>query len=349
MASQSETGKSVVYYAPGDVRIEDMKPIDSTGDGEVTIRVEACAICGTDIKSYLKGNPRIKPPMIMGHEFCGEIIEVGENVEGYKAGQRVTMATTIGCGDCIYCNQGRTNLCRNAEAMGFHYPGAMAPYIKIPAKAVRQGHLVDVGDLDSELGALGEPLSCVINGLSRVPMEKIKSALVLGLGPLGMLHAVTIKQKGVPDVCCVEFPGRRAEMAREMGFTVIDPADIDEKYLDLSQGEGFDLVVITAPSNQVQSKAMMYAKKGGYVSYFASRPVGDEFITINSRTLHYNELIVYGTSDSTVEHVKEAVRMLRNNPEAYRPLITHKLSMSDFHKAMDIIKGGSAVKVVLLP
>ena len=93
---------------------------------------------------------------------------------------------------------------------------------------------------------------------------------------------------------------------------------------------------------------MMYAK-GRICIIFCKPSVGDEFITINSRTLHYNELIVYGTSDSTVEHVKEAVRMLRNNPEAYRPLITHKLSMSEFHKAMDIIKGGSAVKVVLLP
>jgi L-iditol 2-dehydrogenase len=349
MANNAGAGNSVVYYAPGDVRIEEMKPIESTGDGEVTIKVEACAICGTDIKSYLKGNPRIKPPMIMGHEFCGEIIEVGSNANGYKVGQRVTMATTIGCADCIYCNQGRTNLCRSAEAIGFHYPGAMAAYVKIPAKAVRQGHLVDVGELDSDLAALGEPLSCVVNGLGRVPIEKIGSALVLGLGPLGMLHAVTLRQKGVEDVSCVEFPGRRAQMAREMGFTVVDPANIDNACLDLSQGEGFDLVVITAPSNQVQSNAMKYAKKGGYVSYFASLPVGDEFININSRTLHYNELIAYGTSDSTAEHVKEAVSMLRKNPDAYRPLVTHKLSMTEFHKAMDIIKEGSAVKVVLVP
>ena len=193
MANNTGAGNSVVYYAPGDVRIEEMKPIESTGDGEVTIKVEACAICGTDIKSYLKGNPRIKPPMIMGHEFCGEIIEVGSNVDGYKVGQRVTMATTIGCGECIYCNQGRTNLCRSAEAIGFHYPGAMAAYVKIPAKAVRQGHLVEVGDLDCDLGSLGEPLSCVINGLSRVPIEK-SVCTGAGLGVAGMLHAVTLKQ-----------------------------------------------------------------------------------------------------------------------------------------------------------
>lgn len=349
MSKQSDKKKCVVYYAPGDVRIEEGPPPGTPEQGEVIIEVESCAICGTDIKSFRVGNPRIKPPMIMGHEFCGEIIAVGSGVTDYSPGQRVTMATTIGCGDCVYCNQGRTNLCRSAEAIGFHYPGAMAPYLRIPAKAVRQGHLVDVGDLDCDLAALGEPLSCVINGLGRLPIEKIKSALVLGLGPLGLLHAVTLKQKGVSQVTCVEFPGRRADLAREMGFTVIDPTDIDDRYLEMTDGEGFDLVVITAPSNQVQAKAVMYAKKGGYVSYFASLPVGDEYLNLNSRTVHYNELIVYGTSDSTVEHVKEAVRLLRQDPDAYRPLITHGLPMEDFHRAMDIIKEGSAVKIVLKP
>lgn len=343
------SGKCVTYHAPLDVRIEDMTPLGRPGRGEVIIKIEAAAICGTDIKSYLKGNPRIQPPMTMGHEFCGEIVEADSEVDGYQVGQRVTMATTIGCGTCFYCNQGRTNLCRSAEAIGFHYPGAMASFLRIPAKAVRQGHLVEVKDLESDLASLSEPLSCVINGLGRLPIEKIKSALVLGLGPLGLLHAVTLKQKGVSNICCVEFPGRRAEIAGEMGFTVAAPADIDDSYLKLSQGEGFDLVVITAPSNQVQSKAVMYARKGGYVSFFASLPVGDEFVAINSRTIHYNELIVYGTSDSTVEHVKEAVRLLKQNPDGFRPLITHKLPMGEFHQAMDIIKGGSAVKVVLIP
>lgn len=348
MSDKNYQGDSVVYYAPGDVRIEAGKPPQKAQAGEVTIRVEACAICGTDIKSFNVGNPRIQPPMVMGHEFCGEIMEVGPGVDHYKVGQRVSMATTIGCGDCVYCNKGRTNLCRSAEAIGFHYPGAMAPFLTIPAKAVRQNHLVDVGDLDAELAALGEPLSCAINGLGRLPMEEIESALVLGLGPLGFLHAVTLRQKGVKQIVCVEFPGKRTDLARKMGYLVIDPGQIDQVYLDHSQGEGFDLVVITAPSNQVQGKAVMYARKGGYVSFFASMPVGDEYLHLNSRTLHYNELIAYGTSDSTVKHVEEAISLIRKDPDAYRPLVTHKLAMNEFHRAMDIIKAGEAVKIVLM-
>jgi L-iditol 2-dehydrogenase len=340
---------SVVYYAPQDVRIEAMSSLPQVEAGEVLIKIESCAICGTDIKSYFKGNPRIKPPMTMGHEFCGAIVEMGSGVEGYSVGQRVTMATTIGCGECYYCKKGKTNLCKSAEAMGFHYPGAMAPYIKIPAKAVRQKHLVDVGDLNATVAALSEPMSCAINNISRFPQEQVESALVIGLGPLGILHAVTLRERGVQNICCVEFPGKRTDMMKQLGFTMVTPDEIDLKYKDLSKGEGFDLVVVTAPHNGSQGKAPMFARKGGYVSFFASLPVGDEMVSINSRTIHYNELIVYGTSDSTVKHVQEAVRLLKANPDGFKPLITHVMPFNDFHKAMDEIKAGNAVKIVLIP
>jgi L-iditol 2-dehydrogenase len=286
----------------------------------------------------------------MGHEFCGTIVETGRNADNYRVGQRVTMATTVGCGECYYCKKGKTNLCRSSEAMGFHYPGAMAPYIRIPEKAVRQNHLIDVGDLDAKIASLSEPMSCAMNDISRVPEDELENVLILGLGPLGMLHAVCIREKGVKNIVCVEFPGKRSDMARAMGFkTVLTPDEIDMAYKDLTNGEGFDLVIITAPSNEVQSKAPMYARKGGYVSYFASLPMGSEMLNMNSRTIHYNELVLYGTSDSTVKNVKEAVSLLKKNPEGFMPLITHVMPFSDFHKAMDEIKAGNAVKIVLVP
>ncbi|NLP00313.1 MAG: alcohol dehydrogenase catalytic domain-containing protein [Clostridiaceae bacterium] len=349
MNAETSDGLCVNFYAPGDVRIEEMKEIPITGEGEVLVKVEACAICGTDVKSFLVGNPRIKPPQVMGHEFCGTIVEIGKGVDNYSIGQRVTMATTIGCGECIYCRKGRTNLCRSAEAMGFHYPGAMGPYIKIPAKAVRQGHLVDVGNLDAVVASLSEPMSCAMNDISRVPIEELKSVLIIGLGPLGLLHAVCLREKGVKNIICVEFPGKRTDMAKEMGFTTLVPDELDDNYKKFTESEGFDLVIVTAPHNASQGKAPAYARKGGYVSLFASLPVKDEMLSISSRTIHYNELILYGTSDSTVKHVEAAVELLRRNPERFKPLITHVMPMSDFHKAMDVIKAGDAVKIVLVP
>lgn len=346
MNTNSDT---VVYYAPLDVRIEKNTKGSVLGEGDVLVKVEACAICGTDIKSYFKGNPRIKPPRIMGHEFCGTITKTGKDVMGYHTGQRVTMATTIGCGSCMYCKSGKTNLCRSAEAIGFHYDGAMAPYVLIPKKAVQQGHLVDVGDLDAELASISEPLSCVMNGLGRLPIHEIESALVMGLGPLGLLHSLTLKNKGVKKICCVDFPGKRLDLAKKFGFITVTPDKLDEKYKELTDGEGFGLVVVTAPHNETQAKAVSYARKAGYVSYFASLAVGNEFLNVNSRTIHYNELIVYGTSDSTVKHVEQAVKALKANTEEYKKLITHIMPFSDFETAMEEIKDGNAVKVVLKP
>ncbi len=343
----------VVYYAPKDVRIERMEEAPEPGSGEVLIRVEACAVCGTDIKSYVKGNPRIKPPMTMGHEFVGTVAARGQNpsASAPKEGSRVVMATTIGCGECRHCKSGHSNRCRSAEAMGFHYPGGMAPWVKIPERAVRLGHLVEVGDLEPTLASISEPLSCVVNGLSRVPMgTEVKDVLVLGLGPLGLLHTLAARAKGAERVVCVEFPGKRADLARRLGFPdVVAPAEIDGAFKDLTGGEGFDLVVVTAPHGPTQAKAPGYARKGGYVSFFASLPQGEEILQINSRTIHYGELVVYGTSDSTPAHVREAVGLLRSHAGEFSQLVTHRLPMSGFHEALSELAAGNAVKAVLVP
>jgi len=348
-ATDGRDGRAQVYYAPGDIRYEPAA-VGEVEAGDVLVRVEACAICGTDIKSFRKGNPRIQAPMTMGHEFCGRIVELGAGVSGWDVGQRVTMATTIGCGQCVYCRRGRTNLCRSAEAMGFHYPGAMAPQMRAPAKAVRQGHLVDVGDLDACVAALAEPLSCAINDYSHVPMDTVESILIVGLGPLGMLHALAAMTMGVANVCGVELPGRRAEMAAQLGLrAVCTPEDIPDRCGELSGGEGFGLVVVTAPHNPAQAGAIDFARKGGYVALFGSLPVGEEFLSLNSRTIHYNELVVYGTSDSTCAHVGRAVELLHADPASFARLITHRLPLADLGAAMDEIAAGNAVKVVLVP
>jgi L-iditol 2-dehydrogenase len=351
MGGNEKGGDKVVYYAPKDVRIERMEEPPALEAGDALVKVEACAICGTDIKSYNKGNPRIKPPMTMGHEFVGAVVGTGGNLPpgAPKMGDRVVMATTIGCGECRYCKSGHSNLCRKAEAIGFHYPGGMAPFVRVPAKAVRMGHLVVVGDLEAKVAAIAEPLSCVVNGLSRLSWAEVKTVLIMGLGPLGFLHALAARAKGAEKIVCVEFPGKRTDLAKSLGFSVFAPSEIDEAYLGLTGGEGFDLVVVTAPHGPTQAKSPMYARKGGYVSFFASLPQGEEILSINSRTIHYGELTIFGTSDSTPAHMREAVEMLKARKSEFAQLVTHELPMKSFHEAMEIIAAGQAVKVVLKP
>lgn len=346
--SKNAEGLKVVYYAPKDIRVEDFGDIPSIGTDEVLVKVEACAICGSDIKTYKNGNPRMRPPAVIGHEFCGEIVEAGANVSEYSVGQRVTMATTMGCGECYCCEKGKPNICMNAEAMGFHCDGAMAKYTVVPAKAIRGSNLVPVGDLEGEVACLSEPMSCAVNSVTQVPLKKIKSALVIGIGALGMFHAIALKEYGVENIVCVSNPGAKRDTMEAMGFKVIGRDELEDQYMDLTGSIGFDLVAITAPSNKVQSEAPKYAKKSGYVSYFASLPPGDHEITINSRTLHYGELMYYGVSDSTVEHVKEAVRILTKYQTDIKK-ITTKLPIGEFQDGVNGIIEKRYAKVVLIP
>ncbi len=350
MTASDRPGDEVVYRAPREVEIRRMERPPAVGRGEVLVRVEACAICGTDIKSYSKGNPRIQPPQTMGHEFAGTVEALGEGVTAARRGARVVMATTVGCGECRYCRAGRSNLCRAAEAMGFQYAGAMAPWVVIPERGVQLGHLVEVGDLEAGVASLAEPLSCVVNGLSRVPWNEIENVLVLGLGPLGFLHALAARARGAKRIVCSEFPGARANLARELGFEeIVPPAELDERYRDFTGGEGFDLVVVTAPHNATQARSPMYARKGGFVSFFASLPKGDEMLAVDSRLIHYGELVVFGTSDSTPAHVRDAVALLQRETGTFARLVTHRLPTRDFVTAMNEIALGRVVKAVLVP
>ncbi|MHC4843597.1 MAG: zinc-dependent alcohol dehydrogenase, partial [Planctomycetota bacterium] len=159
----SEKMKAVVYHAPGDIRVEEVA-VPTCCDDELRIKIDACAVCGTDLKSYLNGNPRIKAPQVMGHEFTGLVETVGSEVKGFSVGDRIVMATSISCGECFYCEKGWRNLCANLAPMGFTYPGGMTEFTVIPGRAITNGHVVKVPEgVKPEHAALSEPLSYAVN------------------------------------------------------------------------------------------------------------------------------------------------------------------------------------------
>lgn len=339
-------GKKIVYYGPKDIRIEEMESRPQCPDGGMLVRVEAAAICGSDIKAYNVGNPKLLPGRTMGHEFVGQVVEPGGE---FNVGDRITMATTIGCGTCYYCRKGRTNMCLTAKSIGFYYDGAMADYIAIPKEAVMNGNVVRVDkDIPAQVVALSEPMSCVINGLSRIPVKEMDCALVIGLGALGILHTIALSRAGVRNIACCDFPGIKKDLVKSLDFNTVTPDELEIGFKDLSDGLGFDLVVITAPSRQVQQEAPKYARKGGYVSYFASMPVSSDYINLSSRMLHYNELFYFGTSDSTAEHVKSAVKLLDSERDIVQKIITI-LPFSEFEEGMKGVVEARYAKVVLMP
>jgi len=342
--------QAVVYHGQLDVRIEQI-PLPLCGEGELVAKVEACAVCGSDMKAYLSGNPRMKPPIVMGHEFSAVIVEA--KAPGFSVGERIVMATSISCGTCAYCRKGWKNLCANVQPMGFGYNGGMAEYVVIPALALTRGHVIKVPAQVKPLHAcLAEPVSCAVNSCENSQVTPGDTVLVMGAGPMGILNGLVARQYGAKQVILSEINPERLAQAAVFGFDrLVNPAqeDLDAIVKELTGGYGADVVIVAAPAAAPQEQALSLVRKRGTVCLFASLPAGKSAITLDSRLLHYGELRVVGTSDSTPEHVTKAIEILGQPSFPAEQIITHQLSFEGFKEAIDLMKSGTALRVVLRP
>ena len=356
-ATQQATMQAVEYHGPGDVRVV-KRPVPTCGEGEILVKVDACAVCGTDLKAYRSGNPRIKAPMVMGHEFTGLIDTVGPGAcdggpQSFTPGDRVVMATSIACGECAYCKRGWTNLCLNLAPMGFSYPGGMAEYVVIPANAVKRGHVVCVpSNVKAEHAALAEPLSCAVNSCRNSSVTPGDTVVVVAAGPLGVMNACVARSMGAARVILVEVNAQRLQQAEAFGFDrLINPTECDlvEVIREETDGLGADVAIVAAPAAFPQEQAINLVRKRGTVCLFASLPSGKSNLTLDSRTIHYNELKVVGTSDSTAEHVQVAVEMLAAGTIDAEKIASHTLPLDGIFDAYELMQSGEALRVVLIP
>jgi L-iditol 2-dehydrogenase len=342
--------RAVVYHGQGDVRVEQAQT-PMCGEGGLLVKVEACAVCGSDMKSYKAGNPRMRPPIIMGHEFAGVIEE--SRAEGYDVGERVVMATSVACGECAYCRKGWRNLCANVRPMGFGYDGGMAERVAIPALAVSGGHVLKVpAHVDPLHAALAEPVSCAVNACENSGVRAGDVVLVMGAGPMGILNAVVAREFGAAKILMSEINPSRLAPCAAFGFDrLVNPAESDlaQAVKDETDGLGADVVIVAAPAAQPQEQAVSLVRKRGCVCLFASLPAGRSALTLDSRPIHYGELRVVGTSDSTSAHVARAVELLASGSFPAARLVTHVLPLEGFKDAVSLMESGEALRVVLKP
>jgi L-iditol 2-dehydrogenase len=342
--------KAVRFYKQNDIRIEDIA-IPKPESGGLLVKVEACTICGTDLKMYRKGNPRIKPPQTIGHEFVGEIVELGTDTKGFAVGQRVTMATSISCGTCAVCRSGYTNRCENLTPISYDYPGAFADYIAIPPAGVIGGNVIKVPESLGELAALAEPTSCVINSQVLAGVKMGDTVVVLGCGPLGAIHAQVARANGATKIIVTQRSDKRLQLAEMLDVdAIIDvkKEDAVDAVMKLTGGSGADVVIVTAPEAQVQEQAVSMACKGGMINLFASLPAGESDLKIDSRLIHYRELFLSGASDSSPCHVELAVKLLDRGFISEK-IITHHLPLDNFIEGLTLMMDSQSLKVMIKP
>ena len=344
--------RAAVYYGPGEIRIEE-RPEPAPAPDNLVLQVNCCAICGTDLKLATIGNPRCHPPRIIGHEMVGRAVHVGRDVNGFKIGDRVTLATTLACGRCPYCALGLGNMCPDAKPISYDYDGAFAEFLAVPPLALAGGNAVKVPDcVPDEAAALSEPLSCVINAQALAGLKAGDRVLVIGGGPLGALNAEVAKACGAAEVMIVQRSEPRLSLLRRLrGVTVIDGAsqDVLSAVKDKTDGLGADVVIVCAPARDAQEEAPRYTRKGGAISLFASMPKDASAITLDSRIIHYGELRVVGASDSRPEHVSAAVDLMAEGKIDTASIITHRISLENLHEGLDLMKARQSLKVMVYP
>ncbi len=343
---------AVVYHGKGDARVEKV-PVPECGPGELRVKIDACAICGSDQKTFLNGNPRMKPPIAMGHEFTGTIDTVGAGVTGFTAGDRIVMATSISCGQCAYCRRGWSNLCVKLDPMGFSYPGGMAEYVVIPAIAIGNGHVVKVpARIAPEHACLAEPVSCAVNAVENCRVEKGDTVVVLGAGPLGIMNLFVAREYGAAKLILGQREGKRLEQARAFDCDLLvntTKENLVEVVRTQTGGIGADVVIVAAPEGAVQEQALDLARKKGRVCLFASLPVGKNILSLDSRKIHYNELEVMGASDSTARQVAKAVTLLARKDFPKEKLATPVLPLAEVHAGFAAMAARDGMLVVLKP
>jgi L-iditol 2-dehydrogenase len=207
--------QATVYMGPGELDYRAM-PVPALGKGEILVRISKALTCGTDVKTYRRGHPKYVPPTLFGHEFAGEVLEVGEGVERFKPGMRVVAANSAPCNSCYYCKRGQHNLCEDLLVN----LGAFAEYLRLPARIVEQSTFQIPDDLSDEEAAAMEPLACVVHGQDLLQIQPGESVVIVGAGgPIGLMHLQLALRQGANPVIAVDLSEKRLKVAERLGAT----------------------------------------------------------------------------------------------------------------------------------
>lgn len=341
------------FYAPGDLRIEDVdEPVPSRD--EVKIRVRHASICSTDVTIFHYGHHCLAPPRVLGHEVAGEISELGENVDGWTVGDRVQVIAAVPCGDCRTCGQGRMTICPSQTSMGYHYDGGFAEYLIVPRQVLAVDGLNRIPEgVNYAEAAIAEPLACVFNGQQLVRVGSGDSVVVIGAGPTGCLHVRLARWRGADEVFLVDLNQERLDLAGAVVYpdaavcaSEIDPVDAIRK---LTNGRGADAVIVAAPSGAAQEDALQMAARGGRISLFGRLPHGRSTIRFDANRVNHQELDIVGANGSSPAQNRQALELISTGMVPVEDLITHRRSLSELHEALALVAGGKAIKVGIEP
>jgi L-iditol 2-dehydrogenase len=345
---------AAVYHGINDLRIEEVeKP--AIGEDEALLRVKAAAICGTDLRILASGHFKILEgtTRILGHELAGQVVEIGPRVRGLVPGMRIAIAPNTGCGTCEQCVQGRDHLCPNYEAFGISLDGAFAEYMRIPASFIRRGNTALIPEgISYEEGALNESFSCCYHGSRACRIEPGDVVLIVGAGPIGIMHLLLARLSGASTVIVSEMIEERRLQALEFGADLaINPGQEDLLAVvgEVSHGRGADVIIVAAPAPSAQEQSLDLAATRGRINFFGGLPKGSEFISFKSNRVHYREIVVMGTTGSSNYEFRRSMEIIASGRVALAPLISARFPLLEAKEAFAVAASKKALKVIINP
>jgi L-iditol 2-dehydrogenase len=338
--------KALVYHGPEDLRVDE-RPDREPGPGEALLRVEACGICGTDLR-IASGSHRAYPDgtvRVPGHEIAGRLAAVGDGVD-LPVGAAAFIAPNVGCGHCPECRAGRVNLCRTPRALGITDDGGFAEFVLLDEQLIAQGNVLLVEDeRDMAALALVEPLACALRGSKACRIAEGDVVVIVGAGPVGLMHLQLARLRDPATVIVSELSGARRAEARRFGADITaEPADLAE-----AVGDGANVVITAAPSPAAQAQALELAAPGARINFFGGLPRDRSRVELDTNLIHYRELVVTGTTANTTADCREALELVVSGRVDTAALIGDREPLDAAADAFATARSGELLKVVIEP
>jgi len=334
--------KVAVWHGGKDIRIE-QAPTPSIEEDGALVRVRVCGLCGSDLHAYQGLSDRRVPPLVMGHEFAGDIEEIGGEVKSLEIGDRVVVDPLVVCGECNRCVRGSQNVCRHRKLIGLTMQGALAEYVAVPSN--RCFPLPD--DMSYEEGAMVEPTAVAVHAAERASISPDDTVVMVGTGVIGLLTLQAAKLRGPSRILAIDLSNERLGLAKRFGADeVINPGEVDpvQSVMELTNGAGVDCVVEAVGIQQTMRQAMKMASDQGRIVVVGMLQKSME---LEALEITVRELSLVGAYAYTDQAFKTAMTLISEGKINVTPLITRIFPLDSVKEGFEALANQRAIKVVL--
>lgn len=337
--------KTLLYPAWDRIEFSD-RPRPSPATDEVILRVAACGLCGSELEAIKSHSPRRTPPLVLGHEFCGVVDEVGAEVSGFRIGQKVVSNALVPCGRCVRCERGDPHLCAKRQIFGMNRQGAFAEYVNVPARCL----IPWPERLPAEAACLAEPLANGVHVAGLVRHLKPRTVLVIGAGPIGLMCLGAARALLKAEVLVTDLNERRLEFATAQGATEIIAGrqrDVVEVVRERTGGEGVDAVIDAVGAAATKQQSVLAARPGGAAVWIG---LHDNPMSLDSYDVTLPEKQVLGSYAATMDDMRKALDLMASGAVDPLPWVQRfpiERGMEAFERML--APRGDDTKAVILP